>query len=222
MGACALWWGVAVGPALADAPSLAADYAERLAEDPVYLSDHIAGADADAEHAALAEAAGEVGHPTFVLAVPTGHARDHDRHGLLAAVHEQLGADGVYVLLGDVGIVAASFGVEIPELADAEHNASSAAIDGLDLISHADRMWMLVDQLNAPREVEPPESESPADRPADDSAYDGPLAGLVRAHDPGSSTGRSNIAFTAGIAVGGALALAVGWVVTRTPKERRR
>ncbi|MFE7563718.1 hypothetical protein [Kitasatospora sp. NPDC057500] len=58
------------------------------------------------EIAALAE---RTGVPTYVLALPDGDA------ALLALVHDRLGADGLYVVIGDFGrITASAFGVDIP------------------------------------------------------------------------------------------------------------
>ncbi|MFF2350899.1 hypothetical protein ACFVVL_14070 [Kitasatospora sp. NPDC058115] len=83
--------------------------AEQLRRNPVYVSAALPRRlprSLAPEIAALAE---RTGVPTYVLALPDGDA------ALLALVHDRLGTDGLYVLIGDHGsITAAAFGVDLP------------------------------------------------------------------------------------------------------------
>ncbi|MER7708154.1 hypothetical protein ABTX81_35350 [Kitasatospora sp. NPDC097605] len=83
--------------------------AEELRRSPVYVSaaqPRRLPRSLAPEIAAVAE---RTGVPTYVLALPDGDA------ALLALVHDRLGADGLYVLIGDYGhITASAFGVDVP------------------------------------------------------------------------------------------------------------
>ncbi|MFI7005380.1 hypothetical protein [Streptomyces sp. NPDC050145] len=116
--------GVGTGPAVAAEPPAdgpATTQAERLAvelrRDPVYVA-----ADRPREMPRslapqIARIAHRTGVPTYVLALPAGDET------LLARVHDRLGKDGLYVLIGDHGSIdAAAFGVAAP----AEEGARAA------------------------------------------------------------------------------------------------
>ncbi|MEU3189332.1 hypothetical protein ABZ686_01530 [Streptomyces sp. NPDC006992] len=99
----------------ADEPATPAAYlAEQLRENPVHLSDQLPRTNPLSARSAFAEAAKRTGVPTYVLVLPgSGAARGE---GLLAAVHDRLGKDGLYVLLGEDGGSprTETFGVDVP------------------------------------------------------------------------------------------------------------
>ncbi|MFI7244570.1 hypothetical protein [Streptomyces qinglanensis] len=114
--AAAAGLGPATGAAAAaDGPAPPAVYlAEQLRENPVHLSDQLPRTNPLSARPAFAEAAKRTGVPTYVLVLPgSGAARDV---GLLAAVHDRLGKDGLYVLLGEDGGSprTETFGVDVP------------------------------------------------------------------------------------------------------------
>ncbi|WP_158687545.1 hypothetical protein [Streptomyces sp. AA1529] len=101
--------------AAADGTATPAAYlAEQLRENPVHLSDQLPRTNPLSARSAFAEAAKRTGVPTYVLVLPgSGAARGK---GLLAAVHDRLGEDGLYVLLGEDGGSPRieTFGVDVP------------------------------------------------------------------------------------------------------------
>lgn len=112
--ALVLGLGLAAGPAAADGGETQAGYlAERLREDPVYVSDQVPLAVPRSAAGEFAKAAERTGVPTYVLVLPNAPAFVEQ---LLAAVHDRLGEDGLYVLV-DAGmswIDATSYGVDVP------------------------------------------------------------------------------------------------------------
>ncbi len=109
-------FGAATGTAAAaDGTATPAAYlAEQLRENPVHLSDQLPRTNPLSARSAFAEAAKRTGVPTYVLVLPgSGAAR---AEGLLAAVHDRLGEDGLYVLLGEDGGSprTETFGVDVP------------------------------------------------------------------------------------------------------------
>ncbi|MFF7454433.1 hypothetical protein [Kitasatospora sp. NPDC008115] len=83
--------------------------AEELRKNPVYVSAAQPRRLPRSLAPEIAALAGRTGVPTYVLALPDGDT------ALLALVHDRLGADGLYVLIGDYGRVTASaFGVDVP------------------------------------------------------------------------------------------------------------
>ncbi|MFF9351943.1 hypothetical protein [Streptomyces sp. NPDC014734] len=94
---------------LADSATQSGRLAEELRKDPVYVS---AGRPRELPRSLapdIAALAGRTGVPTYVLALPAGDAT------LLALVHDRLGENGLYVLIGDhSSVVASAFGVDVP------------------------------------------------------------------------------------------------------------
>ncbi|GLW52488.1 hypothetical protein [Kitasatospora phosalacinea] len=83
--------------------------AAELRKDPVYISADLPRVVPRSLAPAFAAAAKRTGVPTYVLVLP-----DADRT-TLAQVHDRLGADGLYVLVGDLGnITVSAFGVDLP------------------------------------------------------------------------------------------------------------
>ncbi|MFF9570095.1 hypothetical protein [Streptomyces sp. NPDC014685] len=83
--------------------------AEELRKDPVYVSADRPRRLPRSLAPKIAALAGRTGVPTYVLALPAGDAT------LLALVHDRLGKDGLYVLIGDHSTITASaFGVDVP------------------------------------------------------------------------------------------------------------
>ncbi|MFI1091992.1 hypothetical protein [Streptomyces sp. NPDC020917] len=107
--AAALAWGAATGTAAAQ-PSQAEALAAALRTDPVYLTDQLPREVPRSTAPAFAAAARRTGVPTFVLVLP-----QQSWDGLLGTVHDRLGRDGLYVLVGPNGVESArTFGVSAP------------------------------------------------------------------------------------------------------------
>ncbi|MGX1132388.1 hypothetical protein RKD49_004578 [Streptomyces glaucescens] len=86
--------------------------AERLRDEPVYISDQLPRAVPRSTAPEFTKAAQRTGLPTYVLVLPAGSAGGE---ALLDAVHDRLGRDGLYVLLDDSGVTdAAAYGVTAP------------------------------------------------------------------------------------------------------------
>lgn len=93
----------------------AAYLAAQLRENPVHISDQIPRSVPRSAAPAYTEQAERTGVPTYVLVLP-GETLGAQPEGLLAAVHDRLGRDGLYVLLPDngIGLSAETFGVDAP------------------------------------------------------------------------------------------------------------
>ncbi|MGW1952268.1 hypothetical protein ACWCPI_05805 [Streptomyces sp. NPDC001920] len=90
----------------------AAHLADRLRANPVHISDQLPREVPQSTAPAFAEAARRTGVPTYVLLLPGLSAGDP---GLLTAVHDRLGRDGLYVLLDESHVVdAVAHGVDVP------------------------------------------------------------------------------------------------------------
>ncbi|MEV8568667.1 hypothetical protein AB0436_24315 [Streptomyces sp. NPDC051322] len=103
---------VPAGPAVAQgsAPaSQAAHLADLLRNNPVYVTDQLPREVPRSLAPAFAKYAKRTGVPTYVLVLP---AQRSAGGSLLAAVHDRLGRDGLYVLVDDMGVAAAdAYGV---------------------------------------------------------------------------------------------------------------
>ncbi|MET8684246.1 hypothetical protein ABZV77_08520 [Streptomyces sp. NPDC004732] len=112
---------LAAAPALAAAPepppqepTRAAALAAHLRADPVYVTDQLPRAVPRSTAPEFAKLAKRTGVPTYVLVLPRAGIGE-ENEGLLGAVHDRLGRDGLYVLVDDGGVAAASaFGVRVP------------------------------------------------------------------------------------------------------------
>ncbi|MFI6565402.1 hypothetical protein [Streptomyces sp. NPDC050534] len=103
----------AVPAARADEPASQAAYlAARLRADPVYVTDQLPREIPHSTAPDFARLARRTGVPTYVLVLagPAGSGK-----GLLGAVHDRLGRDGLYVLVDASGVTAATaYGVRAP------------------------------------------------------------------------------------------------------------
>lgn len=99
--------------------SRAAYLAQRLREHPVYISDQLPRKVPRSARGEYHRVAQRAGVPTYVLVLPSQmRAAVHADRALLAAVHDELGRDGLYVLLSPLGVVeTAAFGVDVPHVA---------------------------------------------------------------------------------------------------------
>ncbi|NLU66894.1 hypothetical protein [Streptomyces sp. HNM0574] len=106
--------------------------AERLRENPVYVTDQAPRVTPRSSAPAFAEQAKRTGVPTYVMVLPSGVTAGQT--DLLPAVHDRLGKDGLYLLLNDRGYQteAAAFGVDVPyeeagraALYESPHDATS-------------------------------------------------------------------------------------------------
>lgn len=94
------------------APTQAAALADFLRSDPVHVTDQIPRDLPRSSAAEFKKLAKRTKVPTYVLVLPS-QSSSGDR--LLAAVHDRLGRDGLYVLVDDMGVAdAAAFGVRAP------------------------------------------------------------------------------------------------------------
>ncbi|WP_282703302.1 hypothetical protein [Streptomyces sp. CC219B] len=110
---CALLAALAAAPpARAAAETQAAYLADRLRSSPVYVTDQLPREIPKSTARDFARLAKGTGVPTYVLVLP-GQAASGE--GLLGAVHDRLGRDGLYVLLDESTIEAATaYGVTAP------------------------------------------------------------------------------------------------------------
>ncbi|MFF1700334.1 hypothetical protein [Streptomyces sp. NPDC058252] len=94
-------------------PSTQAAYlATRLRTNPVYVTDQLPREIPRSQAPAFATLAKRTGVPTYVLVLPE---QDLGGKGLLGAVHDRLGRDGLYVLLDTSGVTdAVAYGVRAP------------------------------------------------------------------------------------------------------------
>lgn len=85
--------------------------AELLRHNPVYVSDQLPREVPRSTAPAYAKLAKRTGVPTYVLVLPDASSG----RSLLGAVHDRLGEDGLYVLVGTTGVTdARAFGVRAP------------------------------------------------------------------------------------------------------------
>ncbi|MFD4477487.1 hypothetical protein ACFWPU_15430 [Streptomyces sp. NPDC058471] len=95
-----------------EAPTQAASLAALLRSDPVYVTDQLPREIPRSTAPEFAKLAKRTGVPTYVLVLPD---QGTDAERLLAAVHDRLGRDGLYVLVDDMGVAGATaFGVRAP------------------------------------------------------------------------------------------------------------
>jgi hypothetical protein len=93
-------------------PSRAAYLAAHLRENPVYVTDQIPREIPRSTAPQFARTAHRTGVRTYVIVLPSSFSGDT---GMLAAVHDRLGEDGLYVLLDETGVEAAQgFGIRLP------------------------------------------------------------------------------------------------------------
>ncbi|MEU4968384.1 hypothetical protein [Streptomyces smyrnaeus] len=98
----------------AEKPRTTAAYlADQLRKSPVHLSDQLPRTNPLSARPAFLKEAKRTGVPTYVLVLP-GYGAGRD--GLLAAVHDRLGKDGLYLLFGGDGGSpdTETFGVDVP------------------------------------------------------------------------------------------------------------
>ncbi|GAA3087608.1 hypothetical protein GCM10010449_08930 [Streptomyces rectiviolaceus] len=96
----------------ATAPTQAAALADLLRADPVYVTDQLPRDVPRSTAPQFKKLAQRTKVPTYVLVLPE-QGVGSDR--LLAAVHDRLGRDGLYVLVDDMGVAeATAFGVRAP------------------------------------------------------------------------------------------------------------
>ncbi|MDN3024809.1 hypothetical protein [Streptomyces sp. S.PB5] len=103
------------------ADTQAAYLADRLRENPVYVSDQLPREIPKSTTPDFAKLAERTGVPTYVLVLPGQAAPGHQ---LLGTVHDRLGKDGLYVLLDETQVAdATAYGVDVP--ADAAATATT-------------------------------------------------------------------------------------------------
>ncbi|OUD03451.1 hypothetical protein CA983_09765, partial [Streptomyces swartbergensis] len=91
----------------------AAYFADRLREDPVYVTDQLPREIPRSTAPGFARLAQKTGVPTYVLVLPGQSSVDGKQ--LLGVVHDRLGRDGLYVLIDGMEVVeATAYGVRAP------------------------------------------------------------------------------------------------------------
>lgn len=111
--ALAALFATATAPARAatETAAQAAHLADRLRANPVHITDQLPREVPRSTARAFAEVAERTGVPTYVLVLPSLSADP----GLLDAVHERLGRDGLYVLVDESTVTdAVAYGVDVP------------------------------------------------------------------------------------------------------------
>lgn len=110
---CAVLFAVfaAAAPASASSDTQAAYLADRLRENPVYVTDQLPREVPKSMARDFARVAKSTGVPTYVLVLPSMA----DGEGLLGAVHDRLGRDGLYVIIDESSVsYAMAFGISAP------------------------------------------------------------------------------------------------------------
>ena len=98
--------------AATDTAPQAAYLADRLRENPVHVTDQLPREVPQSTARDFARVAERTGVPTYVLVLPSLSGADP---GLLDAVHERLGRDGLYVLVDESRVTdAVAYGVDAP------------------------------------------------------------------------------------------------------------
>lgn len=162
------------GPAPGD-EGQAAYLAEQLRRDAVHVSDQMPRVVPRSSASEFKKQAARTGVPTYVLVLPTTATVESD--GLLAAVHDRLGRDGLYVLVSEAGydMEAEAFGVDAP--ADAATRAVLHAYSpGTDPLRTFTRF---VDTVA----LEPADAEARADKAENGHGEDGPAPLHITATD---------------------------------------
>ncbi|MDA0564205.1 hypothetical protein LG943_07675 [Streptomonospora sp. S1-112] len=223
----AVWAVLPAAPAAAAPESTAAFYAERLAEDPVYVSDHLAGPGVEQTRSGISAATARLDVPVHVIVAPA-LSEGYDVRPMLAAVHDRLGADGVYLAVtGDVSLqlTAAAYGVSVPGLEDAAVEASYLDAGPVRLVERTvDNVLSGEATARLERTQGAAEEENAAG--AEEDTGPSPWEEFLAEFDTQGVVGRNNIGFVAGIALG-AVAVLVGYPVVRgvraarTPKADR-
>ncbi|GAA2120299.1 hypothetical protein GCM10009802_22930 [Streptomyces synnematoformans] len=226
--ALVLGLGPGLFPGLGAAPAAAADgetqaayLAGQLREDPVYVSDQVPREVPRSAAGEFARVAERTGVPTYVLVLPNAPTFAEQ---LLAAVHDRLGEDGLYVLVdaGTSWIDATSYGVDVP-IRDAQSVTTfelpydAWPIESFEHFAEALTDDDVAQRARAAREKygSGPDGQSPTARP--EPLHRTPSAEEPESTDEVSVTDRKNQNFLTGISLAGLplLILLVGAYVRR-------
>ncbi|MFH8555600.1 hypothetical protein ACH4FE_18560 [Streptomyces celluloflavus] len=205
---CAAGTGQAA-PAPPDDRAQTAYLADRLRENPVYISDQFPREVPRSTAPEFAEQARRVGVPTYVLVLP-GSSLTASPAGLLAGVHDRLGRPGLYVAVDRSGLAAVeTYGVSLPEATDARR----ATLYELPYDATAREVFRrFVDVLTS--------GKARQRLDAADAGHDG----ATRSHEPArlhmTRTDRENQSFVTGLAVTG-IPLAALLVTVHVWRRRR-
>ncbi|MFE7661294.1 hypothetical protein [Streptomyces celluloflavus] len=205
---CAAGTGQAA-PAPPDDRAQTAYLADRLRENPVYISDQFPREVPRSTAPEFAEQARRTGVPTYVLVLP-GSSLTASPAGLLAGVHDRLGRPGLYVAVDRSGLAAVeTYGVSLPEATDARR----ATLYELPYDATAREVFRhFVDVLTS--------GKARQRLDAADAGHDG----ATRSHEPArlhmTRTDRENQSFVTGLAVTG-IPLAALLVTVHVWRRRR-
>ncbi|MEU4848783.1 hypothetical protein [Streptomyces gilvosporeus] len=195
-----------------DAPTRTAYLAERLRENPVYVTDQLPRAVPRSTAPEFAEEARRLGVPTYVIVLPS--EVDMGSDALLAGVHDRLGRKGLYVSLDESGLTdVQTYGVSVPGAQDARRTTMYES--PYDATAHEEFRYF-VDVLK---------SGQAAQRA---KAAEKEYGGAYPAHEPANwhttQTDREDQSFGTGVVVAGVplLALLVTVSLRRHRDTRRR
>ncbi|TDQ45036.1 hypothetical protein [Actinorugispora endophytica] len=202
--------------------SYAAYVAGRLAEDPVYVSDHYAGElDLDAAREHVRASVARLGVPAYVAVLPRSAGGDLLDGGFLAAVHDRLGEDGVYLLLEHSGATseAAAYGTDLP--------IEDAALEALFALEYDTPVTVVVDRivdtaLSGETEARMRDASDSARYEPAPFSLGNPFQGLLDDLDSDTSAGRANQEFLTGTSLGAAVVFAWLWLRLRPGRRRSR
>lgn len=203
---------VAAGRAEGDGAGQAAYLAERLREDPVYVTDQAPREIARSSAPEFAKTAEKAGVPTYVVLLPERGPFDER---LLGAVHDRLRRDGLYVLLDSsgIGVTAVPFGVDVPA-------ESATTVAQYELPYDAGPL------LTFQRFVEALTDDDPAGRAEEAREKYGSDAGSAPDEEPDrlhiTRTDRENQSFLTGILLAGVPLLALLLVLYVLRRRARR
>ncbi|WP_407565565.1 hypothetical protein [Streptomyces sp. 184] len=204
---------VAADRAEGDGGGRAAYLAERLRENPVYVTDQAPREIPRSAAAEFAKAAKRTGVPTYVVLLPRRGPFDER---LLGAVHDRLRRDGLYVLLDSsgIGVTAVPFGVDVPA-------SSATAVALYELPYDAGPLLTFQRFVEALTDDDPEGRAEAARQKYGSDADSGPAEEPDRLHS--TRTDRENQSFLTGILLAGVPLLAlmlVPYVLRRRTRRR--
>ncbi|TJZ52939.1 hypothetical protein FCH28_17375 [Streptomyces piniterrae] len=183
--------GAQAAPVGQQAPTQAAYLAERLRENPVYISDQIPREVPRSTAPEFAREARRLSVPTYVVVLPRS-SLTVDTSGLLAGIHDRLGRKGLYVAVSESGLdEVETYGVSLPA-----KDASTATLYELPYDATARETFRhFVDVLVS--------GQAPQRAEAARARYGGPDASDEPSNLHTSHTDREDQSFLTGIAVTG-------------------
>ncbi|NYE49732.1 hypothetical protein HDA32_004852 [Spinactinospora alkalitolerans] len=203
-------------------------YAERLAEDPVHVSDHLAGRyDREGTAEELRGTLARLDVPVHALVLPVAVSDPVDE-SLLAAVHDRLGEDGLYLLFpaSGAGVSGTAHGVDVPLEAALDATRFSGDLDYDAPVAEVAAHFVDAALAEDPEaSAESAREEIGRNGEESEEGEEGPDAGFLTEFlggdlDPARPVGRENIGFVTGTALGAAVTGALVVFVRRRTRAR--